>query len=602
MKEGPPLADQDERRKSLSFKEQILRDLSQSKKKRQAALNAAQQAYEEQLAQTQAKSVEKQASQIQQEPATSVTKEGRNLSNQPSAAVDSSSQTSKSPAPNHSTESRQVPLAAPKKRRGKSIQVPLSIGRKHTKTIETEALKKQRSVPAAKEKAHAEAIQQKQPGSHIRMKAAPGKSLSFAAEDKKQSLAPVKETKLARVEAVDWQGEEDDMDKRQEKRRKQNQVAKKIVGVVTLLLIVCLIATGIFSYTYVQSALGPIDQDSTEYVQVEIPIGSSNREIGRILEDSGLIKSGQVFNFYTQFRNHSDFQSGYYNLQKNMDVEEIIEKLKEGGTESPVVPSLGKITIPEGYTLEQIAEAVTFNAASKDGKEKSIFSKEEFIARVQDDGLIEALVAKYPNLLGSLPAKESGVKYRLEGYLFPATYDYNEGDTIDGLIEQMVAAMDTNMAQFYEQISQQQKSVNDILTLASLVEKEGATDEDRKNIASAFNNRLTQQMPLQSNIAILYAIGKLGQKTTLAEDAGIDTNIDSPYNIYKNQGLMPGPVDSPGMAAIRATIEPNKTDYLYFVADVDTGMVYYANNIEEHNRNVEEHVNSKLANASASSN
>lgn len=589
MKEVPPLADQDERRKSLSFKEQILRDLSRSKENQQEVLST------DQVREFEQEAVSKVFGDTTDESKTEAGFEEEKVEKNPEQSL-------KAP---ETTSFKQLPkatLEVSKKQKGKSVKVPLSFGQKHTKTIETEALRKQRSVPAAKEKVHAEAIKQKQPESQIRMKAAPGKSLSFAAEENKQSLAPVKETKLARVEAVDWQGEEGDMEKRQEKRRKQNQVAKRIVGIVTLLLIVCLIATGIFGYTYVQSALGPIDKDSTEYVQIEVPIGSSNREIGRILEDAGLIKNGQVFNFYTQFRNHSDFQSGYYNLQKNMDVEDIIERLKEGGTESPVAPSLGKITIPEGYTLEQIAVAVTVNAASKDGKEKSIFSKEDFMARIQDDGFIETLVAKYPNLLGTLPSKESGVKYRLEGYLFPATYDYNEGDTVDGLIEQMVAAMDANMAPFYDQIAQQQKSVNDILTLASLVEKEGATDEDRKNIASVFDNRLSQQMPLQSNIAILYATGKLGQKTTLAEDAGIDTNIDSPFNIYKNQGLMPGPVDSPGMAAIRATIEPNKTDYLYFVADVDTGTVYYANNIEEHNRNVEEHVNSKLANASASSN
>ena len=101
-------------------------------------------------------------------------------------------------------------------------------------------------------------------------------------------------------------------------------------------------------------------------------------------------------------------------------------------------------------------------------------------------------------------------------------------------------------------------------------------------------------MPLQSNIAILYAMGKLGEKTTLAEDAAIDTNINSPYNIYVHPGLMPGPVGSPSLAAIQATVNPNETDYYYFVADVTTGTVYYSATIEEHNQNVEKYVNSKL--------
>ena len=106
-------------------------------------------------------------------------------------------------------------------------------------------------------------------------------------------------------------------------------------------------------------------------------------------------------------------------------------------------------------------------------------------------------------------------------------------------------------------------------------------------------------MPLQSNIAILYAQGQLGKKTTLKEDATIDTNIDSPYNIYKNTGLMPGPVDSPGLSAIEAAVNPSKTDYLYFVANVETGEVYFAKTFEEHTKNVEEHVNSKLTESSS---
>ena len=109
--------------------------------------------------------------------------------------------------------------------------------------------------------------------------------------------------------------------------------------------------------------------------------------------------------------------------------------------------------------------------------------------------------------------------------------------------------------------------VNEILTLASLVEKEGATDDDRKNIASVFYNRLNSDMALQSNIAVLYALGKLGQETTLKEDATIDTNIDSPYNDYVHKGLIPGPVDSPSLSAIEAVINPSSTKYMYFVAD-----------------------------------
>lgn len=277
-----------------------------------------------------------------------------------------------------------------------------------------------------------------------------------------------------------------------------------------------------------------------------------------------------------------------------MSVDDLAKALQESGTPAPVDPIAGKVLIIEGYTLEQIAQAVTDNAYTKDKDDKTKFSSEAFLETVKNPDFINQMVAKYPTLFASLPAADSGVKYQLEGYLFPATYDYSDETTMEELIEKMIAAMDANLQPYYGQLSSMGLTVNQLLTLASLVEKEGATDEDRRNIASVFYNRLNIDMPLQSNIAILYAMGKLGQETTLAEDAAIDTNIDSPYNIYLRTGLMPGPVDSPSLSAIQATLNPNETEYYYFVADVTTGTVYYSATIEEHNQNVENYVNSKL--------
>ena len=384
-------------------------------------------------------------------------------------------------------------------------------------------------------------------------------------------------------------------DQQTDKKKRQNSVAKRIVWTSVGLLFISLAVTGVFVYTYIDSALKPVDARSTEYVTVEIPSGSSAKEIGSILEKQGLIKSGQVFNYYTKFKSYANFQSGYYNLQKSMSLDSIAKELQKGGTDTPQPPSVGKLTIPEGYTLDQIAQAV-----EKSSNKKVSISAKDFLAKAQDEAFITKMVAKYPKLLSGLPTKDKGVKYRLEGYLFPATYHYTADTTVESLIEQMLAAMDSNLSKYYDTLSSKNLTVNDVLSVASLVEKEGSTDEDRKNIASVFYNRLNQGMPLQSNIAILYAQGKLGQKTTLAEDAAIDTNIDSAFNVYKNPGLMPGPVDSPSLSAIEATINPNKTDYLYFVANTETGTVYYATTYEEHAKNVEEHVNSKLTKESSS--
>ena len=344
-------------------------------------------------------------------------------------------------------------------------------------------------------------------------------------------------------------------DQQTDKKKRQNSVAKRIVWTIVGLLFISLAVTGVFVYTYIDSALKPVDAKSTEYVTVEIPSGSSAKEIGSILEKQGLIKSGQVFNYYTKFKSYANFQSGYYNLQKSMSLDSIAKELQKGGTDTPQPPSLGKLTIPEGYTLDQIAQAV-----EKSSNKKVSISAKDFLAKAQDEAFITKMVAKYPKLLSGLPTKDKGVKYRLEGYLFPATYHYTADTTVESLIDQMLEAMDSNLSKYYDTLSSKNLTVNDVLSVASLVEKEGSTDEDRKNIASVFYNRLNQGMPLQSNIAILYAQGKLGQKTTLAEDAAIDTNIDSAFNVYKNPGLMPGPVDSPSLSAIEATINPNKTD------------------------------------------
>lgn len=382
--------------------------------------------------------------------------------------------------------------------------------------------------------------------------------------------------------------------RRNRQRKKQEVAAKRIASTIVVIFLLALAITGYVGYSYVKSSLGPIDSNSTKVIQVEIPEGSSTKEIGNILVKNKLIKNATIFNYYSKLKSYNNFQSGFYNLDQTMSVYELAKALQESGTPTPVEPIAGKVLVIEGYTIDQIAKAVTDNVNTKDENDKTGFSSKEFLETVKNPDFINRMAAKYPALLGSLPAANSGVKYQLEGYLFPATYDYGEKTSMEELIEKMIAATDANLQTYYSQIPNSGMNVNQILTLASLVEKEGATDEDRRNIASVFYNRLNIDMPLQSNIAILYAMGKLGEKTTLAEDATIDTNINSPYNIYVNPGLMPGPVGSPSLAAIQATINPNKTDYYYFVADVTTGTVYYSATIEEHNQNVEKYVNSKL--------
>lgn len=425
-------------------------------------------------------------------------------------------------------------------------------------------------------------------------------AVTYKTEDKKEEITP---NMPERVEPVSTESGSGLAAVPRRSRRqgatltKKKKKSKAKGCLVTVLVLLVLVAVGgYFGYGYVQDSLKPVDASSKEYVTVQIPEGSNVQEIGSTLEKSGLVKHGLIFSLYTKYISKANLKSGYYHLKKSMSTDELIQELQKGGTPEAQAPVLARLTIPEGYTLEQIAQTV----GQLQGEFKEPLTADAFLAKAQDETFISQLVAKYPNLLGGLPTKDSDVRYRLEGYLFPATYTIKDSTIVESLIDEMVAAMDKAMSPYYATIKEKNLTVNELLSIASLVEKEGAKTEDRKTIAGVFYNRLNVGMPLQSNIAILYAEGKLGQKISLADDAAIDTNIDSPYNVYTNLGLMPGPVDSPSLDAIEASVNQTKSDYLYFVANVEDGKVYFATTKEEHDQNVAEHINSKLPQSSSS--
>ena len=424
-------------------------------------------------------------------------------------------------------------------------------------------------------------------------------SIALAASDKpeKKKRKKTKKKKASQKDAIPDEVDDEEpisRSNRNQKRNKNNHRAGKIARNIIIFLILILSLAGFFGYHYVSQAVGAKDANSTKFISVEIPKNSGSSYIGQLLESAGVIKSGKVFNYYTKFKNVSNLKSGYYNLQASMTMDEIIEALQKKGSDKPQEPSLGTVLVKEGYTIDQIAKAVEVNSSTKKGKKSSTGLKaKDFLKLMKDDAFIAKMKTKYPTLLANLPDSNQA-KYVLEGYLFPATYNIHDDTTVESLAEEMLSTMNTYLSPYYAMISSSNHNVNEVLTLASLVEKEGATDDDRKNIASVFYNRLSSDMALQSNIPVLYALGKLGQETTLKEDANIDTSIDSPYNDYVYKGLMPGPVDSPSLSAIEAVINPSSSKYMYFVADVTNGNVYFAENYEDHQHNVETYINSKI--------
>ena len=348
-------------------------------------------------------------------------------------------------------------------------------------------------------------------------------------------------------------------------RKKESKITRNIVRLFAILFAVIVIGGGVYGYYYVSNSLKPVDTKQTQTVEVEIPAGSSVKQIAKILEDNKLIRNSKIFNFYIKFKNVAGFKAGFYQLSPSMDIDQILGQLADGGKDKSA--NVAKVVVREGETLTGIAEEV----------EKSTkYSKEDFMNKVQEQGFIDQLVQKFPRLFKDAQ-KAQNVRYFLEGYLYPATYDADESKTLQMIIEEMVAKTDSILSKYYAKISQGDYNVHEILTMASLVEKEGFKLEDRQKIASVFYNRIKKNMMLQTDISVLYALGEHKEVVTLK-----DLEVNSPYNLYRNRGMGPGPFNSPSEEAILAAIDPAQTDYEYFVADIQTKEVYFAKTYEEH--------------------
>ena len=356
-----------------------------------------------------------------------------------------------------------------------------------------------------------------------------------------------------------------DTDTKRDIRKKETSIIKKIMKYFMIALLVIVLVGGFFTWNYIKGETQPVDTAQTELVSFEIEQGASVKEVSKALEKEGIIRNSKLFNFYLKFKNVSGFKSGLYHVSKSMTLDEIIAELSGQGKDKD--QNATKVLILEGEQLTDIAKEV----------EKSTkYSAEDFMAKVQDEDFLRYLVQKFPKLL-TQSYNGYQVKYVLEGYLYPATYDMNDSKTLQMLITEMVAKTDEIMSKYYDKILASDYTLQEIMALASLIEKEGTKLEDRKKISSVFHNRIKENMKLQTDVSVQYALGEHKEALSLE-----DLEVDSPYNLYQNYGVGPGPYNSPSEDSIVAALEPEKTDYLYFLADIHTKEIYYAKTYEEH--------------------
>lgn len=295
----------------------------------------------------------------------------------------------------------------------------------------------------------------------------------------------------------------------------------------------------------------PVSTKAEEAVIITVVPGMNAREIGRSLYDKGLIRNLAIFQIASKIgRLDNSLKAGNYSLHSGMSVNEIIAIISEGRT------TYQQFTIPEGYTVEQIAKLLN---------EKNIAKSEKFKE-------LAVNYTPYPYM-----ATSSLLKYKAEGFLFPDTYQVSAGVSEEQLLAMMLAQFDKSFTpDMRRRADDLGLSCHDIITMASLVEKEAMVEEEQPIIAAVFRNRLKQNIPLQSCATIQYILGYPKAELTIE-----DTKIPSPYNTYQNLGLPPGPIANPGKTAIEAVLQNKETDNLYFVAD-HKGRHHFSRSYEEH--------------------
>ncbi|WP_373368749.1 MULTISPECIES: endolytic transglycosylase MltG [Peribacillus] len=353
------------------------------------------------------------------------------------------------------------------------------------------------------------------------------------------------------------------------------KLVRKIIMITIASLILLIGIVGLVGFLYINSAMKPVDPDDDTIKKVKIPIGSSVNGISTLLEEQGIIKDARVFKYYIKFRNESGFQAGEYKLSPSMPIEDIVTSIKTGKL---MKEAAMKITIPEGKQLIQIADII----AGKTGEDpKKVFKK------LNDKKFVNSMQEQFPQLLTSEIENEK-VLYPLEGYLFPATYDfYEEKPTLESIVIEMLKKTEETLQAYEGQMDKNDYSVHEMLTFASLVEEEATAQVDRGKIASVFYNRIEEDMPLQTDPTVLYAKGSHKSRVYYK-----DLEVKSPYNTYKNKGLPPGPIANAGTTSIDAVLKPEKTDYLYFLATPE-GEVLYSETLDDHNNKKAEHISNK---------
>ena len=346
---------------------------------------------------------------------------------------------------------------------------------------------------------------------------------------------------------------------------KQGRKLKKKFKIILVLVAILLIgiATLLGSYCYFKS---PVSNDKKE-VSIVIENGSTISDIATLLKKEGLIKNENFFKLYVKLKKVSNVYAAKYYFSPSMNLDEIINTLNEGGYNENEI----SITFKEGINMRGIAKLI---------KENTSNSEDDVYKTLKDEKYLNSIIEKYWFLTDDI--KNSKIYYSLEGYLFPDTYRFNSKDvTVEEIFNKMLDQMEKELNKYKKQIENSKYSVHELITLASITQSEGYNEDDFKNIASVFYNRLKTGMALGSCITSYYGVKKDMTDELLQKD--IDAS--NPYNTRGNNPVSfpVGPISMPGAKALDATLDPIETSYYFFVSDKNNKL-YFTKTLNEHER------------------
>ncbi|MDD5342039.1 MAG: endolytic transglycosylase MltG [Patescibacteria group bacterium] len=351
----------------------------------------------------------------------------------------------------------------------------------------------------------------------------------------------------------------------------------KILNIIIIFLVVGLLFAGL-GFWYFTTLLNPPDSASkAKEVNFEITSGQGVKEIGANLEKAGVIRSASAFEWYVWLEGvTAKIQAGTYQLNTSQKMATILDIITAGQALSRET----EFQVLEGWSLEKIASYYGEKFSSDRNKDEATLAQ-EFIQAADTTDSRNIIPGDTFGFLVDKP-KTAG----LEGYLFPDTYRVYKDATPAQIIQKMLDNFDQKLdSEIRQKISAGGHTIFEIVTMASIVEKEARTDQDRKMVADIFWRRIQNGMPLQSDATVNYVTGKSELQPSID-----DTKVDSPYNTYLYKGLPPGPICNPSLDSINAAVNPEPNDYVYYLNAPD-GQTIFSKTFEEHKLNKAKYLN-----------